>query len=252
MNKPILINNSRIMSELKSSLYVEYNKERTGVHISDLIYCPRESLFRKLTPIALTDKELNFFTSGRAVHDAIETLAKVHPKYELEKEIEFYPAQNEYTKDILGVTEDLKLLAHIDLFDTVNNIPIEAKTARKARLGIYNKSTRKWSEEQPKSFNVTQLKIYMALTDSDKGYLMYQLLMNFEDNPFKIFEISVSKGERIEILRAITKEAIQINEGLRNKDASIVRHIANDKELNWKCNGCKFLNPCLEMRMKEK
>ena len=249
--KPILIKNSKLMTELKSALYVEYNKERTGVHVSDLIYCQRESVFRKLNPIAVTDKELNFFTSGQAIHTAIQTLAKSHSKYEIEKGVEFYPAQNEYTKNIEGVTKDLKIEAHIDLFDTVNNIPIEAKTARKARLGTYDKSSRRWSKETPKSFNVTQLKIYMALMDSSKGYLIYQLLMNFEDNPFTIFEVVLSKEERIEILKWLTIEAITYMNALKEKNPALAKHVVNDPELNWKCNGCKFLNPCIEMRNKE-
>ena len=50
MNKPILIKNSRVMSELKSSLYVEFNKERDGIHVSDINLCLREVVFRKIKP----------------------------------------------------------------------------------------------------------------------------------------------------------------------------------------------------------
>lgn len=245
--KPIKVISSRLMNELKSSLFVEYNKERIGIHVSDLIYCSRESVFRKLNPQTVTDKELNFFTSGQAIHTAIQTLAKYHKKYEIEKEIEFIPSENEYTKDIDGI-KDLKISAHIDLFDTVNNIPIEAKTARKARLGIYNKNTRTWSEETPKSFNVTQLKIYMALTDSDKGFLIYQLLMNFEDNPFTMFEITMTKEERIELLKWLTIEAVNYVKALKERNPALARHVAGDNELNWKCTSCRFNQQCTDMR----
>lgn len=244
------------MNELKSSLFVEYNKERIGVHVSDLIYCQRESIFRKLNPIPLTDKELNFFTSGKAIHGAIQDLAKHFPKYEIEKEIEFIPVENEFTngldevKRLDGIAKDLKILAHIDLFDTERGIPIEAKTARKQRLGTYDKKTRRWSEETPKSFNVFQLKIYMALTDSDTGYLMYQLLMNFEDNPFKIFEVKLTKEERIEILKWLTLAAITYVKALKERKPELASHVANDPELNWKCNGCKAFNLCYDMRVK--
>ena len=238
-NKPILINNSRLMNELKSSLFIEYNKERFGVHVSDLIYCPRQSVFRKLDPQTVTDKELNFFTSGQAIHTAIQTLAKYHKKYEIEKEIEYV------------VSKDLKILAHIDIYDKENNIPIEAKTARKKSLAPYNRVTKKYGEEEPKSFNVTQLKIYMALTDSDTGYLIYQLLMNFEDNPFKIFEVKLTKEERIEILDWLTIEAMNYVNALEQKKPILARHVVNDPEMNWKCNDCPFLNPCIEMRNQE-
>lgn len=256
-NKPIQINNSRIMTELKGSLYKEYNQERIGVHVSDLIYCPRESIFRKLHPIPITDRELNFFTSGRAIHDAIQTLAKHYPKYEIEKEIEFIPIENEFTKGLPeikrmnGIGRKLKILAHIDLFDTEKKIPIEAKSSRKAKLATYNRNTKTWSPEEPKSFNVTQLKIYMALTNSDVGYLMYQLLMNFDKNPFTIFEVRMTEKERIDMLKWLTVEAINYVYSKNSKDPSLVRHVAFDNELNWKCNDCKFLDECLEMRNKE-
>ena len=249
-NKPILIKNSSLMVDLKSSLFTEFNREREGIHISDILICKRETVFRKLKPQALTDRDLNNFTSGRSIHDCIQTIAKFHKKYQVEKEVVFEPAKNEYTKDIEGIPKDFKIMAHIDLFDTVNNIPIEAKTVRKARLGNYNKFTKTWSEEEPKSFNIDQLKYYMALTDASKGYIIYQLLMNFEDYPFKIFEITMSKGERIELLRKMVKDAIEVQKGIDSKDPSIVSHVVGNKELDWKCNYCAYLNECIEMRAK--
>lgn len=250
-NNTILIKNSRILNELKTSLYFEYSKERTGVHVSDVIYCPRESVFRKLTPIAVTDKELNFFTSGAAIHTSIQTLAKYFDKYEIEKEIIFEPGKHEYTKDLLceeNEDEELKILAHVDLWDKERNIPIEAKSTRKARLGIYNRATKTYSEEKPKSFNVTQLKIYMSLLGADTGYLLYQLLMNFDSYPFELFEVTMTEDERKTMLRWLTKECLRVVNAVNKKNAILARHVADDKELNWKCDSCKWLNECIEMR----
>lgn len=242
-NRSIVIKNSRILNELKTALYFEYSKERTGVHVSDVIYCPREAVFRKLTPIAVTDKELNFFTSGAAIHTAIQTLAKYFEKYEIEKEVVFEPSKHEYTKDLLCEDEDIKILAHIDLWDSERNIPIEAKSTRKATL-----KNRKTGIEEAKSFNITQLKLYMSLLGAEKGYLLYQLLMNFDSYPFELFEITMTEEERKKMLRWLTKECLRIVHATKKKDASLARHVADDKELNWKCTDCKFLNPCLEMR----
>ena len=157
---------------------------------------------------------------------------------------------NGNTKDIDGV-KDLKILAHIDLFDRKNNVVIEAKSARKAKLAVKDKKTGLMGEEQPKSFNVTQLKIYMSLMGSDKGYLIYQLLLNYEDYPFEIFEVTMTEEDRKSMLKWLTKEAINFVNALKQKDAGLARHVAFEPELNWKCSNCKFLNECIEMRNAE-
>lgn len=235
------------MSELKASLFVEYNKLREGIHVSDIIYCPRESVFRQIDPKTVTDKELNFFTSGRAIHDSIQTLAKYYPKYQVEKEIVFVPAENIHTSDLCD-DKNLKILAHVDLYDTKTNIPIEAKSARKARLGILDKKTKTYSEEQPKPFNVTQLKIYMSLLDAEIGYLLYQLLMNFDSNPFELFEVIMTREDRISMLRWLTKEAVNLVRAMKEKSPELARHVAYDNDMNWKCGSCKYSIECTQMR----
>jgi CRISPR/Cas system-associated exonuclease Cas4 (RecB family) len=237
-NKPILVNNSKIMSELKSALYVEYNKTRTGIHVSSLNLCMREVVFRAIDPKSVDDREIGNYTTGRGIHQAIQDLAAYFPKYEVEKEINY---------EIDGIT----IKAHIDLYDSTLNIPIEAKTVRKSRLGTYNKSTRTWSEEEAKPFNVEQLQMYMALMDSSVGYIIYQLLLDFDNFPFRIFEVHMTKEEREKMLERMTNDAFHLQMNLDNKTPENTRHIANDPNKNWKCNYCKSLNLCYEMRMSE-
>ena len=236
--KPILIKNSKLMQELKSSLYVEYNKAREGIHVSSLNLCMREHVFRAIDPKPVDDREIGNYSSGRGIHQAIQDLAAYFPKYEVEKEVNY---------NVDGIT----ITAHIDLFDKQNNIPIEAKTVRKSRLGNYNKNTRTWSEEEAKPFNVEQLQMYMALMDSDIGFLIYQLLLDFDNFPFRIFEVRMSKEEREKMLERMAIDAKHLQLNLNNKTPENTRHIANNPDKNWKCNYCKSFNLCYEMRVKE-
>ncbi len=240
MNKPILVTNSPIMQELKNSLFVEYNKEREGVHVSDLNLCLRETVFRRIRPEPLTDRDINVFTSGRAIHEAIQQIAKYFPKYEVEKEINY---------DIGGGGISIK--AHIDLYDKENNIPIEAKTVRKNRLGTYDRNTRKWGPEEPKSFNTEQLMMYMTLCDSDVGYIIYQLLLDYDNFPFKIFEVRMTKQEREQMLDRMTSDAFHLQMNIDNKTPENTKHIFGDKDKGWKCSYCKYVNECIGMRNNE-
>lgn len=231
MSKPIQIKNSRILTELKSALYTEYNKERDGIHVSDILLCQRETVFRRLNPMPVTDRELGFFTVGRAIHEAMQQLANSYDKYEIEKEINY---------EIDGIV----LKAHIDLYDKERNIPIEAKTVR-------SKYVNKNSNDEPKPFNIDQLKMYMALTDADIGYIIYQLLLEYEDFPFKIFEVKMSKEERQELLGQMIEDAyrLQMNIDMRTPENS--KHVYNDIEKKWKCQYCKFSEECQQMRNQE-
>lgn len=255
-NEPTLLENSNFIHKLKSSLFVKFNQAREGIHVSDINLCARETVFRRLNPKQLTNRDLNVFTSGRAIHDAIQTLAEYYKEYTIEKEINFNPLENKWTKDIDGA-DLITIKAHIDIYDSVNNIPIEAKTVRKKNLGTYDKSTKKYSDEKAKPFNVEQLQMYMALTDSDIGYLVYQLLLNFDDtpisedktSPFVIFEVKMTNNERVAMLRDMVYKAVNLHKGIEEKNPALTSHIADDINKNWKCQYCKYFNLCYDMRV---
>src|ERR1041385_4684180 len=157
-----------ILGTLYEALYEEYGQERDGVHVSDLIYCPRKTCFQKLEPLPITNIQLNFFTSGKAIHGALQSLLKKYPdRFEIEKEVWYND-----------------LVAHIDIFDRETGVPIEAKSARIKNI------------EKPKPHNLKQLEAYMAMTDSDKGIILYQCLMHFEDKPFVEFEHTMTRAQR--------------------------------------------------------
>ena len=212
-----------ILEELYKSLYEEYSKVRAGVHISDITLCPRESCFRRLDPKPLTNTDLNFFTSGKAIHEALQSLVKKYPdRFEIEKEVKF--------GDIVG---------HIDLFDLTNHIPIEAKSARVKTM------------TEPKAHYLKQLEAYMALTQSDTGIILVQCLLNYEESPFLEFEHHMTEEQRENTLNQLKEDATLLKIGVAEMDPSIVRHINYDPTLNWKCRYCPYTKPCEAFRILE-
>lgn len=209
-----------ILEVLYDSLYSKYNENRDGIHVSDITLCPRETCFRKLQPKPLTNTDLNFFTSGRAIHEALQSLIDKYPdRFEIEKPINY--------RGIEG---------HIDIFDNENNIPIEAKSARVKTM------------DKPKEHYIRQLEAYMAITGAKKGIILVQCLLNYEEKPFIEFEHTMTAAQRKKVLKQLNEDATILKVGIAEEDPSMVRHIAYDNELNWKCRFCTYKTPCEEMR----
>lgn len=212
---------------LMESLKNHYdNNKREGVHVSDLTYCARKSALRILEPVPTTEKELGFFTSGEAIGTAIQVLAKMQEgRFEIEKEVTF---QN--------------IVAHVDLWDSHNNIPIECK------------STRVKEVKEPKPFNVYQLKAYMSMLNADKGVLLYQCLMNFDGKPFCEFEITMTQEERNQFLQEMVLKATLYQENLEAKTPMNIDGVLKDKTLDWLCKDCPYLTKCCkdQEELKEK
>jgi len=212
-----------ILETLYDALYEEYNQTREGIHVSDITLCPREACFRKLDPKPLTNTDLSFFTSGKAIHEALQSLIKKYPdRFELEKEVK--------VGDIVG---------HIDIFDKTYHIPIEAKSARVKTM------------EEPKAHYLKQLEAYMAMTNSDTGIILVQCLLNYEEKPFLEFEHHMTKEQRHNTMRQLELDAMQLKAGTANMDPSLVRHINYDLTLNWKCRYCPYAKPCEAFRILE-
>ena len=209
-----------LLTELTNALFAEYSKPRDGIHISDMLLCPRKTVFQKLQPIPLKMKELNFFTSGRAIHEALQRLALAYPnKYDIEKEVTYH-----------GCT------GHVDIYDRVSNIPVEAKSMRKAKV------------DRPKDFHVEQIKSYMAILGADNGFILYQLLLHFDETPFVVFPITMTARQREIQLQYIDSDIERFKASINNGDPSLSRHIANDARYNWLCNDCKYYSQCESMR----
>lgn len=213
-----------ILNNLYNALYEEYDIPREGVHVSDITFCPRKTCYQKIDPLPLDNKQLNFFTSGKAIHAALESLIKKYPhRYEMEKEVK---------RD--GIE------AHIDIYDKELNMPIEAKSARTSKM------------EKPKAHYISQLEAYMAMTDSDTGLLLVQLLLHYEDKPFVEFVHHMTASQRLKKLADMKQDAYLLQTGIKTKAPEIVRHIAYDVDLNWLCKSCPYAKECEVLRVKER
>ena len=213
-----------IIPMLVESLEEEYSKPREGIHVSDITLCPRKTCYQKIDPVPLDMKSLNFFSSGRAIHDSLQILAERYPhRFEIEKEIT--------SNTITG---------HIDLYDKIDNVPIEAKSMRVRDI------------TDPKRHHVDQLKAYMTLTDSDNGILLYQLLLHFDDKPWREYHITMNSYERDTKRNEMQLDASKLQAAIDKGDPQLARHIAYNSAFNWLCRSCPYEADCLKLRLVER
>jgi CRISPR/Cas system-associated exonuclease Cas4 (RecB family) len=242
-----------ILGHLTEALDKLYNQRRQGIHVSDVTMCPRKAIFRRLNPSKTTPTELNFFTLGKSLHQAAQDLTEVFPQYTQEMEVwltkkgqtEFVYSKKEDFDDeedyreylqMRGIDPDNDLVAHIDLYNKQENIPIEMKGIRKASI------------DAPKDFHIQQLKYYMAMTNSNHGIILYQLLMHYKDKPFKEFYVSMTDKQLAEERRTLIQEAKSFGNALRLNNPKLARNVLEDENLNWLCDRCQFLKQCQEWR----
>lgn len=239
-----------ILTFLTDALDQLYNDPREGIHVSDLALCPRKALFRRLNPAKTTPTELNFFTLGKSLHQAAQDLTKVHGDiFVQEQEVWMSPEGNVFItpsgfnitsdekslkqlKEKFGIDPSVSVVAHIDIYNKRDNIPVEMKGIRKADI------------DQPKPFHVQQLKYYMAMTGADTGIILYQLLLNFKDKPFKEFIITMTPEQREAEKQKLIKEMKSFGRALATGDPKKAHAVINDEELNWQCDKCPYLSQC--------
>ena len=205
----LLEEGSPYKEKLLKLLGAEYSKDRSGTHVSDLLYCIREQVFRKLEPKPITDRELSSFAFGEGAHLAVQRLATTGVSL----------AEKEVVLD--GV------IGTIDLFDSV---PIEIKTVRS-------------KDDSVRSFHITQLKYYMTMVNSNVGVLFYLMVNDFY-NPFRFRTLTLSTEELGNIKEEIKERADKFNLAMASKNAFLAPHIKKDKSLVWKCSYCKYRQPC--------
>lgn len=221
-----------VLPFLTDALDKKYNDIRTGVHVSDISLCPRQSVYRRLNPAKTTPKELNFFTLGKSLHQAQQDLTEVHgDRFAMESEVWLSAKTGELIPSIKADKEN-DITAHIDIYDQKNNIPVECKGIRKASI------------EQPYTFHVQQLKYYMAMTGAEKGIILYQLIMHFKDKPFKEFLITLDEVQRAAEKQKLLREAKAFARAVKAKDPMLAHGIIKDEDLNWKCDDCPLIKQC--------
>jgi len=79
------------LSLLRAVLKDWYSKPREGWHVTDVVMCPRQRVFKQIDPIppSPTDREINMFSSGKSTHEAIQKLFMSNRmRFEVEKYVE--------------------------------------------------------------------------------------------------------------------------------------------------------------------
>ena len=195
--------------KLLKLLEEEYSQERGGTHVSDLILCIREQVFRKLEPQAIDERDLASYALGEGAHVALQRLAEKGSAM-AEKEVE-----------VGGV------IGTIDLFD---GVPIEIKTVRS-------------DDDSVRPFHVTQLKYYMSMTNSNVGILLY-LMVNNRGRPFRFRTVTLNDSELTQVRVEIESRAKVFNDAVSTKNPFGAPHVKKDLNLVWKCSYCKYSQKC--------
>jgi len=201
---------------LRSVLKDWYSRPREGWHVSDIIMCPRQRIFKMISPTAPTDRELNMYSSGKSMHEAIQKLFMSNRmRFEIEKYVEYEGVQGS-----------------VDIYDKKKQEPLEFKTLRSASI------------REPKIFHVEQLMYYMAMLDVPLGQIIYQCILQFGDNPFVSFEIIMNDLERENQRKKLLREIGSLQLAADMKDPSLARGVFSDKNMNWLCKDCPYVKSC--------
>lgn len=182
--------------------------------------CTLKTFYNKKYKYPPTARELNYFSSGLGIHEAIQTLAQSDKKrFKKEKSVRYN-----------------KVEGHIDLYDQINKVPIEIKSIRKE------------SSSEPMDYHIIQLKCYIAILGCDYGLLLYQLMLHKGDQPFVEYPIHTTYQERVRILHELDVRSTLLEEALKSGDPTNLPHIGKDENYEWMCNFCPHVMPCIEMR----
>ena len=203
---------------LRNVLRDWYSKPRDGWHVTDIVMCPRQRVFRQIDPKPQppTDREINMYSSGKSMHEAIQKLFMSNRmRFEVEKYVEYEGIQGS-----------------IDIYDKKRNEPLEFKTLRAATIN------------EPKRFHVEQLMYYMAMLHVPIGQIIYQCLLQFGTNPFVSFEISMTEKERQDQLSKLEQEIKTLQLAITTKDPKLARGVFSDTGMNWLCKDCPYAKSC--------
>lgn len=211
-------------SLLLDVLHKEFESPREGIHLSDLIHCPRQSYFKVILGAKHNERTLAYFFDGAGIHMILQ---KLFDKY--------YPGRFkiENTKkvnDILTFTPDI--------IDTETDTIIEVKTARSQIINY-----------APRPDHVEQLKAYMAFNAMSNGVVFYHTITKEQQNLFVQWPIHITAKESAEIRKHWLEEAENLRFAIKMNDKTLARHIANNPDKNWMCLGyCDYIEYCDEGR----
>lgn len=201
-------------SRLLANLNEQFSKPRPEIHVTDLVYCLRQSVYRKLTPKPNGERELSFFSVGRGHHGILQGL------HGSESEVE---------------REWQSIRAHFDLLDRV---PIEIKTTRSFRRDL-------------KAHWIRQLAYYLAIENTPSGKLIVLYLFprrgtkdNRSTSPDLIETYEVTFRDLHEIRQDLLKRRDLLQNALNARNPALAPAVRGDPDNSWLCRNCQFRYEC--------
>ena len=227
------------IDEALDKLVVNWLQEIIFIDVRDLVYCPRQTTFKRLNKLSENQNLDNVgkYLRGRLLTIQLQQilLARYPGQIEIEKQVH-YNCSNYYSE--LGQGCVVYVLGRIDAFNTETG-PIEFKTTS---------SLKKIGE--PKSYDVQQIKYYMTMTNSMTGVLWYYHLdPKFVDCRSAKFLIAMTEDDLYSEYKKLIESALSLNEAISAGKPEIAYHIAYDRELAWMCKYCDYSGDCKDMRI---
>lgn len=199
-----------LKTDLMANLKAEFEKEREGIHVSDLVYCIRKAAFRKLQPKPLTEVQFSYFLAGRGHHETIQFISNAEP----EKEIEWN-----------GIKGSIDLLA--------DSVPVEIKT------------TRSFKRDIPPHY-IRQLSYYCAMLEKTEGRLLILYLtpnVNHRNEPEEMIKTYAIKFRDLEkIKKELLESAHQLQAALDEKNVNLAPAVREEDA--WQCKSCEYAEEC--------
>ena len=212
----------RKLLELTKKGLARRPRSEDKLHVSELMY-PRKTYWQKIDPQPMTDDQALYFTAGRAHHEILEFVIGSRKKRNGRADA------GEHERDGVYFSPDLRMSFG----------PIEIKTSR--------------SMYEPKNLAkgydgyLKQLKMYMALMDSQKGgLLVFYLVLNvFKGGrqrkmpALRFYRVTMTPQELKKERAAIKKNAAALNAAIKKKKWAQL-----DLCPEWLCRDCVFFKRC--------
>ncbi|MGA9151202.1 MAG: hypothetical protein WBZ36_11540 [Candidatus Nitrosopolaris sp.] len=125
------------------------------------------------------------------------------------------------------------VIGRIDVYDRPFRTVIEIKTSNSTYM------------LKPNNWDVKQLRYYLSMTGCEEGVIIYQLNVPMK---YVIFPIHMNEIEHKQELEKLKNEARSLYHAIETRDPSAAKAIYDDKELDWLCKNCPYVNKCIAMR----
>jgi CRISPR/Cas system-associated exonuclease Cas4 (RecB family) len=224
------------LDEALGQLHINLLQKIIFINVTDLVFCPRQVSFGRLSQIPENQNQDKYLIGRLLTVQLQQILVARYPgRFEIEKQVQ-YNCSN-YDSN-LGQGCIVYVFGKIDAFNKEVG-PYEFKSTKSAEKVI-----------EPKSYDVQQIKYYMAMTNSMTGVLLYYHLDHkFAHDPSVKFPITMTEEELYSEHEKLVVAALSLSEAISAKRPEMAQHIAFDRNLAWKCKSCPYSGDCKDMRI---